>query len=134
MVVLAYPILAWPEIARLNAVSYTPLRETAAVLKTAHERGAVICGYGFGADALQYYFPKLIVVRDLERLRGMLAQALSERRELCVGVGYEELNRQRLPAGFTLLDQPGQFVEISRLPGLEKEFQYRVMSAQPPGS
>ena len=44
-----------PLIHRLQRTPFAPLRETAAALRDARARGAATFGYGFGAEALQYY-------------------------------------------------------------------------------
>ena len=67
MVVAFLVLLHWiplqlqvvPMIHYLQRTPFAPLRETAAALRDARAGGAAIFGYGFGAEALQYYLPDL---------------------------------------------------------------------------
>ena len=109
--------------------SFSPLRETAAFLQQAQANGARIMGFGFGAEALQYYLPSLDYARD-EDAPHQLARAAQEAHDrhqpLYIAAGYEELNRLRLPAGFAILDDPAQWSRIWTHDGLEPQFTYTV--------
>lgn len=123
----------WPGLGFFQRTPFTPLRETAAILKNEQAQGARLFGYGFGAEALQYYLPGLEYDRG-DNSANSLAQALAEAKAaghpLCVAIGYEELNRAGLPEGFALLDNPATFAEISRLPGVEPQFTFRVLKSK----
>ena len=108
---------------------FSPLRETAAVLRQAEADGAHVFGYGFGAEALQYYLPTLPYAREAdapEVLAAAVAKARAAGRPLFVATGYEELNRLALPAGFTLLDDASHASVIWSRHGLEPQFAYRI--------
>jgi hypothetical protein len=108
---------------------FSPLREAAAVLRDAEAGGAHVFGYGFGAEALQYYLPTLPYAREADApqaLAAALEKARAAGQPLLVAVGYEELNRLALPAGFALLDDPSACREIWSQHGLEPQFSYRI--------
>ncbi|MFN0128971.1 MAG: hypothetical protein ACKV19_20045 [Verrucomicrobiales bacterium] len=113
---------------------FSPLRETAAVLRDGAAEGAHVFGYGFGAEALQYYFPVLPYAREAdasEVLAAAIESARAAGKPLLVATGYEELNRLALPAGFEQLDDPAQFQEVWAQAGLESQFAYRIRRFDP---
>lgn len=113
---------------------FSPLREAAAVLREAQAAGAHVFGFGFGAEALQYYLPTLPYAREAdapETLAAAVEKARAAGRPLLVAVGYEELNRLALPAGFSLLDDASRFTEVWSQPGLEPQFAYRIRRVEP---
>ncbi len=119
--------------------SFSPLRETAAVLQQAQANGARIMGFGFGAEALQYYLPSLDYARDddaPEQLARAAQEAHDRHQPLYIAAGYEELNRLRLPAGFAMLDDAAQWSRVWTHDGLEPQFTYTVWRtpAAPPAS
>jgi hypothetical protein len=108
---------------------FSPLRETAAVLRQAEADGAHVFGYGFGAEALQYYLPTLQYAREAdapEALAAALEKARAAGRPLFVATGYEDLNRLTLPQGFTLLDDASHAGVVWSEHGLEPQFAYRI--------
>ena len=134
LLLAGWTAIVWLPLRRMQTVSYTPLRETAAVLRQAQSTGAAVFAYGFGGEALQYYLPTLPYSRDegaAEALTAALTAAQSAGHSLVVAVGYEELNRLKIPAGFALLDDSARFTEISRLKGIEPPFTYRVLKSAP---
>jgi hypothetical protein len=117
--------------------NFSPLRETAAVLQQAQSNGARLMGFGFGAEALQYYLPGLDYARDddaPEQLARAAQEAQAQHQPLFIAAGYEELNRLRLPAGFALLDDTAQWSRVWSHDGLEPQFTYTVWRtpASPP--
>jgi hypothetical protein len=108
---------------------FSPLREAAAVLRDGEAGGAHVFGYGFGAEALQYYLPTLPYAREAdapEALAAALEKARAAGRPLFVATGYEALNRLALPQGFTLLDDASHASVIWSAHGLEPQFAYRI--------
>jgi hypothetical protein len=108
---------------------FSPLRETAAMLRQAEAEGAHVFGYGFGAEALQYYLPTLPYAREAdapEALAAALEKARAAGRPLFVATGYEDLNRLALPQGFTLLDDASHAGVVWSEHGLEPQFAYRI--------
>jgi hypothetical protein len=119
--------------------TFSPLRETAAVLQQAQSNGARLMGFGFGAEALQYYLPGLDYARDddaPEQLARAAQEAQAQHQPLFIAAGYEELNRLRLPAGFALLDDTAQWSRVWSHDGLEPQFTYTVWRtpASPPAA
>jgi hypothetical protein len=109
--------------------SFSPLRETAAVLQQAQANGARVMGFGFGAEALQYYLPGLDYARDDDashQLARAAQEAHNRHQPLYIAAGYEELNRLRLPAGFAMLDDASQWSRVWTHDGLEPQFTYTV--------
>ncbi len=116
---------------------FSPLRETADVLRAAEAEGAHVFGYGFGAEALQYYLPSLPYAREAdapEALAAAVETAHAAGRPLLVATGYEDLNRLALPAGFRRLDDPAQCAVAWSQSGLEPQFAYRIRLFRPPES
>jgi Dolichyl-phosphate-mannose-protein mannosyltransferase len=119
-----------PVIHYLQRTPFAPLRETAAALRHARAQGAAIFGYGFGAEALQYYLPALSYERDMPArpaLEAAIHDAQAAGKPLFVALGYEALNRANVPDGFELLDDPAVFTEDSKRDGLEGQFTYRIL-------
>jgi len=115
--------------------SFSPLRETAAHLRDGQAAGAEIFGYGFGAEALQYYLPTLPYARESDapdQLAAAMESARAAGRPLLVATGYEALNRLAIPRGFDRLDDPSFFTVTSNHAGLESEFAYRIRRFNPP--
>lgn len=113
---------------------FSPLREAATVLRDGAAEGAHVFGYGFGAEALQYYFPALPYAREQdapEALAAAIESARAAGKPLLVATGYEDLNRLALPAGFEQLDDPAQFQEVWARAGLESQFAYRIRRFDP---
>lgn len=111
------------------AGGFSPLREAADVLRRAEAEGAHVFGYGFGAEALQYYLPSLPYAREADApaaLATALEKARAAGRPLLVATGYEALNRLTLPAGFTLLDDASRAAVVWSGSGLEPQFAYRI--------
>jgi hypothetical protein len=111
------------------AGGFSPLRETADVLRRAEAEGAHVFGYGFGAEALQYYLPTLPYAREAdapEALAAALEKARAAGRPLLVATGYEDLNRLTVPAGFALLDDASRAPVVWSGDGLEPQFAYRI--------
>lgn len=108
---------------------FSPLREAAAVLRGAQAAGRPVFGYGFGAEALQYYLPTLPYAREAdapEALADALEKARAAGHPLLVVTGYEDLNRLALPRGFTLLDDASKASVVWSQQGLEPQFAYRI--------
>jgi len=114
---------------------FSPLRETATVLRQAQTTGAHIFGYGFGAEALQYYLPSLPYSRETnapEALAKAAATARAAGQPLYVAVGYQPLNRLHLPDGFQQLDNPAEWTEIWNQSGIESQFSYTIWKSTTP--
>jgi len=113
----------------VTTVGFSPLREAAQELRSAQSSGALVFGYGFGAEALQYYLPTLPYAREAdapEALAAAVERARAAGKPLYVVTGYEALNRLSLPEGFRLLDDVSKSRVVWQRDGLEPQFAYRI--------
>lgn len=113
----------------VTTVGFSPLREAAQELRAAESSGALVFGYGFGAEALQYYLPTLPYAREAdapEALAAAVERARAAGKPLHVVTGYETLNRLSLPEGFKLLDDASKSKVVWQRDGLEPQFAYRI--------
>lgn len=134
---LAFLAATWEakEVLLRNPIS--PLRDVAALL---HELPASIVGgrprvlcYGLGREALQTYYPDCIGVTKPEEILEHLRTSQADHHKLHLVLGYEAFNRARLPDGFKLIDNPAMFREIARFNGIEPDFSFRILAAEPIG-
>lgn len=133
-----FALLTFPQTRLLVTRSYAPFRETVALMKqeAARESAKVIpVGYGLGSHVMQCYYPELRDIRTNAgpALQALVDQARRENRPLILAMGYEGLNRQNLPEGFPLLDDPDLFERLGVLHGIEPEFTFQVLRLKPPG-
>ncbi len=135
--VAGFAVLTWPQTRLLTSRSYAPYRETMADLRAEarHHPGRVIpAGYGHGSQVMTCYYPELrSILSDAgPALSALIDQARRENRPLLVAFGHEQLNRQNLPGGFALLDDPVLFERISIHHGIEPEFTFQLLRLKPP--
>ncbi len=104
---------------------YSPLRDVAAYLQ-GQPADAVHVGYGLGGEMLAAYWPQVIPVKK-ELGRPDLEAALATGRPVFVAVGYDELNREKMPDGYALLDDRSRFEEVAVFHGIEPDFTFRVL-------
>ncbi len=129
--------LTFPQTRLLLTRSYAPFRETIADLWAAAARtgpaAPIPVGYGLGSHVMQAYEPTLRDIRSdsAAKLQAFIDQARRENRPLYVALGYEGLNRQNQPEGFTLLDDPTLFERLSVRHGIEPEFTFQLLSLKP---
>ena len=110
---------------------YAPLRDVAAFLQQ-QPPGAIHIGYGLGGEMLAGYWPNVVPVKK-ELGRPEVDAALATGKTVYVAVGYNDLNRQKMPDGFVLLDDRRRFEEIAVFHGIEPDFTFRVLrSVSPP--
>ncbi len=123
--------LMLPQRRVLDAVPYAPLRDVAAALAPEPHTTNKVLGYGLGGDALQGYRADVIVLKGNRPMRpdieAAMAASLEKKEPLFVALGYEGLNRERLPDGFTLLDDPRLFQQTAAFPGIDPLFYFRIL-------
>ena len=110
---------------------YSPIHDVAdfiSVESKGHAHPIVLC-YGLGREALPVYYPRSLGVTSAAEVEQHLQRAKVENRELFLVQGYNTFNRQLLPDGFRLIDDPKVFQEVAAFPGIEPEFFFRVFKA-----
>jgi hypothetical protein len=115
------------ELWRLQKKPFSPYRDIAAWIEQ-HPKGPVL-GYGFGAEAFQFYYPNLIVMKSDPGAEN-LKKLLSENRPPFLVVSYEDFNRSMMPEGFRLIDET--YTPVHEAEGIDPLFKTRVFQLKTP--
>lgn len=131
-----FGVLTFPQTRLLCSRSYAPFRETIAGMRQTagpHAPALLPVAYGLGSHVMQIYCPELRDIRENPEaeLRSLIAQSRRENRPLLLTWGYDGINRQNLPEGFPLIDDPALFENVGQWSGLEPEFTFRVVKLKP---
>lgn len=127
----AFLLVTGPQIDVLTSRPYSPLRQVARFFEEEQERipskKVIPVCYGHGAETLPVYRPDLRIALSRADLEGLMAEAKSEGARLLVAYGHTAFNRNEVPDGFELLDDPGKFVLRTSFAGIEPDFYFRVL-------
>lgn len=122
--------LVWPQLQVLWQRPISPMRDTVRFIRAqAGGEDAVIIAYGLGGRVLDVYAPGTILAHDRNTITEGLTIATERDRPAWLVRGYDAFDRQHMPGGFELIDDPQWFEFVEDFDGIEPSFQYRVYRA-----
>ena len=122
--------LVWPQLQILWQRPISPMHDTIRFIQAQPGGGqAVIIAYGLGGRVLDVYAPGVVLAHNRETIKKGLAIAAEQERPAWLVRGYDSFDRQQVPEGFELIDDPQWFEFVTDFDGIEVSFQYRVYRA-----
>ncbi|MEM0895699.1 MAG: hypothetical protein AAGJ79_02350 [Verrucomicrobiota bacterium] len=129
ILVVGWFMVSMPSRETLRDHSYTAFREVV-TWRSENWPGAMLVCYGLGGRVLPLYAREALHADSAAELEAFVNSADAEGKDLVLVYAYRDFNENHpeLGSGFELIDDPDQFQEAARFPGIEPLFEFRVLS------